>query len=78
MILVAYILNIDKEEQKYQKFLDYLEKHDYELPEALTKRRIMRFLQSCHWKNSDTYKNITQHLQFREEMGPIELTDDMK
>ena len=68
----------EDEEAKYQKFEDYLVKNKYHLPEALTKRRKMRFLYANKFNSKATYKNIISTLDFRREYMPCILNDEIK
>ena len=69
---------IEKEEQKYEELQEYLEKNGESLPEAMDKRRTMRFLCANHFNLKKTWKNIQQHLEWRETIRPIILTEDMR
>ena len=68
----------EKEETKYEEFKEYVENLGATLPEVMTKRRIMRFLLANHMKIKNTYENIIQHLEWREKMKPIILTENHK
>lgn len=68
----------EKEEEKYEEFLDYLYENSEELPDSMTKRRILRFLVGNNFKLKNTFKNIVKTLAWRDEIRPIILTEDMK
>ena len=66
------------EEEKYQDLLDYFEKKGTSFPENITKRRALRFIWANRYNIKNSYKNILKHMDWREEMFPIILDDDMK
>jgi len=68
----------DDEEEKYQKFEEYLTKNKYFLPETLTKRRKMRFLYGNNFNHKSTYKNILATLEFRHQNLPFLVNDEIK
>ncbi|CAI2366473.1 unnamed protein product [Moneuplotes crassus] len=66
----------EEEETAYEKFQVYLKEIKETFPESLTKRRIMRFLNSNSFKLKETYNNIKEHLDWRKVMLPIILTQE--
>ncbi|CAI2371249.1 unnamed protein product [Moneuplotes crassus] len=64
----------EQEETTYEQLLEYFEDKDTEIPECMTKRRALRFLNGNAFNVKKTYKNIVQHLEWREEMKPFILT----
>lgn len=69
---------LEQEEEKYDGFLDFLADKGEELPEALNKRRTLRFLVANHWNYKKTHKNILKTVEWREKVHPVILNDNMK
>lgn len=68
----------EEEETKLQKFYDYVDKQGYELPEGLTKRRLMRFMYGNNFKPKDMWKNIEEHLDWISTARPFLINDEVK
>lgn len=65
----------EKEEEKYEELLDFVEGKDEKLPEVMTKRRAMRFLVTNNFKVKKAYENIKSHLKWRANIHPIILNE---
>jgi hypothetical protein len=68
----------EEEEEKLEKFNEFVEKKGYELPEGMTKRRLMRFLYGNNFKHKDIYKNINEHTEWISTAKPFLINDEVK
>lgn len=64
----------DQEENAYEELLDYFYEEGEEVPEAITKRRALRFLNGHGFNIKKSFQNIIEHMQWRQELKPIILT----
>ncbi|CAI2369390.1 unnamed protein product [Moneuplotes crassus] len=63
------------EEDSYEELLDYFYDKGEELPEGVTKRRALRFLNGNSFDIKKTYENIIKHIEWRGEMKPFILSE---
>lgn len=69
---------LEEEEEKYNKFLEWVETKNIELPREYSKREIMRVLYGNKFDHKDTVKSMKAQETFKKEKCPIILNDNMK
>lgn len=65
-----------EEELAYDEFWKYVLENGGHIPTQLNKRRIMRFLVGNRFNIENTYNNIQETVQWRDENFPIILTKE--